>query len=235
MFDIYCASFEKCLLGTNALLNPLGNCEEMLSTYITAYNSAGQYTHVLEPQPCFAGYFTEQLIEDKLRKDLEGREQLKQLLCKFYDGYKHFDKVPMSLFSIEGTEYLAKTGIMADLPPQYALPFSVDERKMLFKQLRNDIANDTFFVRAINSAKFIISPIATVQLYGTNILILVTTNHDGIISSSMIQEKSICEAFYDFFENLPESNLLYNKEDTIKIIDGLLEFLNMGVENNDRL
>jgi hypothetical protein len=85
--------------------------------------------------------------------------------------------------------------------------------------LRNDIADDTYFARAVNSSKFVISPLVTVQLYSTNVLMIVTANSHGMISSSFIEEKSICEAFFDFFESLPESNLLYSKEETIRIID----------------
>lgn len=225
IFDIYNDSFEKCLLQTKALLKQLGSCEEILAAYLAAYKEAGKYTHVVEPQPCLAKYYTDQLIEDKLRKDLENRELLKPLLFELYDSYEHFDKSPMSFFSIEGIEYMAKTGMMADLPPQYALPFSVNERIMLLDKLRIDIADDTYFVRAINSSKFAISPMATIELHGTNVLMLVTVNSDGMISSSYIAEKSICEAFFDFFESLPESNLLYSKEETIRIIDEVVNGL----------
>lgn len=222
ILNIYRAGFEKCLLQTSVLINQLGSCEEMLAAYLTANREAGQVTHVIEPQPCLAKYFTDQLIEDKLRKDLENRELIKPLVCQFYDNHKQYDIVPMSFFSIEGIEYFAKTGIIADLPPQYALPFSVSERKMLLLELRNDIADDTYFVRVINSSMFVISPLASVQLYSTNVLMIVAINSDGMISSSFIKEKSICEAFLDFFESLPQSNLLYSKKETIRIIDEVI-------------
>lgn len=225
IFDIYNSNFEKSLLQAGALVTQHSLCEEMLTTYINAMVDAGQFTHVIEPQPCFAKYYTTQLIEDKLRKDIENREFLKLLLTKLYGNYQNVDRVPMSLFSIEGIKQLARTGMLADLPPQYAVPFTVEERRMLLKQLKNDIVEDTYFVRAADSLKFAISPLASVQLYGSNAFMICTINSSGMMSTSFISEKSICESFFDFFESLYESDLLYSKEETIRILDEVIDGL----------
>lgn len=227
LYNIYYNNFDKCLCQSMPLLKQLGTCQEMLTTYLTAYTNAGTFTHNIEPQPCLARYYTEQLIENKLRKELENRELLKSLLCQLYDNFRHFERIPMSFFSIDGIEYMARTGMMADLPPQYALPFTVNERRELLEKLRKDIADDTYFVRAINTSKFTISPFSTVQLYGSNVLVIVSINSEGMASSSFIEEKSICESFFDFLESLQESDLLFSKEETLRIIDEIVNRLSI--------
>ncbi|HZK86242.1 MAG TPA: helix-turn-helix transcriptional regulator [Desulfosporosinus sp.] len=217
----YRAEFDKVILQTRPFINQLSDCGEMLSTYLNVYKDAGRFTHTIEPQPCLAKYYTHQMVNEKLRQDVEQRDMLCKLLYHLFDGYKDFPSIPMSLFSIEGLEYFVNTGIMADLPERFALPFTVEERKHLLQSLRDEIEKDSYLVRAIDNSKFSISSVATIQLYGINRLIFITADDHGIISC-LIDEKSICEAYYDFFESLPNCDLVYSKEETLKIIDDFI-------------
>jgi len=196
----------------------------MLQAYLESCKNLGVTSHVIEPQPCFAWYYTEDLIKSHLRLDLENREMILALLYSFYGKYRDFNKRPVSIFSVEGMTDFITTGILSDLPPQFAIPFTLKERIMLLTKLKNDIANNEYQVYASNSSKFII-PLCTIQLYNTNGLDFFATDNNGIISSAYIEEKSIAEAFYDFFESLPCSDLVYDKEETLKIIDGFIEQL----------
>lgn len=217
----YRTEFKKVVSLTKPFINQLSYCGEMLSTYLNSYKDAGQFTHTIEPQPCLSKYYTHQMVDEKLRQDVEDRDELRKLLYQLFDLYKNFDSIPVSLFSIEGLESMVNTGMMADLPPRFALPFTVEERKYLLQSLRDEIEKDIYLVRAIDSSKFIIPSVATIQLYGINGLIFITSDDNGIISC-LIDEKSICEAYYDFFESLPDSDLVYSKEETLKIIDGFI-------------
>ncbi|KUO75300.1 MAG: hypothetical protein APF81_17595 [Desulfosporosinus sp. BRH_c37] len=217
----YRTEFEKVVLQMNPFIKKLSDCGEMLSTYLSAYKDAGQFTHTIEPQPCFAKYYTHQMVDEKLRQGIEHRDELLKSLYQLFDVYKDYRSIPMSLFSIEGLEYLVTTGLMADLPPRFALPFTVKERKYLLQSLRDEIEKDIYLVRAIDCSKFSISSVATIQLYGINGLIFITADDNGIISC-FIDEKNICEAFHDFFESLHDSDLVYSKEKTLRIIDGFI-------------
>lgn len=219
--EMYRIKFEKIVLQTKLFINQPSDCGEMLSTYLSACKDAGQFTHTIEPQPCFARYYTHEMVDAKLRSNVEQRDLLRQSLYQLFDVYKSSSSIPMSLFSIEGLEYLVSTGRMADLPPRFALPFTIEERKYLLQSLRDDIEKDNYIVRAIDISKFSISSVATIQLYGTSGLIFMTSDDNGIISC-FIDEKSICESFHDFFESLPTSDLVYSKEKTLRIIDGFI-------------
>lgn len=216
--NTYKENFKIAITKSKPLITQHFSCDDMLLAYLASSKNSGVASHIIEPQPCFAWYYTEALINSHLRPELENRELILDLLYDLYGKYRAFKSRPMSIFSIEGLSYFAKTGILADLPTQFAIPFTIEERIILLTKLRNDIANSDYLVFASNSSKFII-PSSTIQLYTTKGLDFFVANNNGVISSSYIEEQSITEAFYDFFESLPSSGLIYNKEETIKIID----------------
>ena len=224
--NVYNENFQRAVLLSKPFLAQHLSCDDMLTTYLETYKNSGEITHVLEPQPCFAWYYTDELIRKKLRFDLENREMILALLYQLYGSYKKIEHRPISIFSIGGMEQFVSTGVMADLPRQFAVPFTQEERLILLKALRNDIANGEYSVFATNSSNFMI-PSSTIQLHGACALEFFTANNNGTIFSSSIEEKSIAEAFYDFFESLPESDLIYGKEETLKIIDDFIDILYM--------
>lgn len=64
----------------------------------------------------------------------------------------------------------------------------------------------------------------TIQVHDNNVVIFVATNPNGLVSC-FIEEKSICNAFLDFLESLPASDLVYNKDETINILKSFLNKL----------
>lgn len=222
--NIYKEKFEIAVAKSKPLTAQHFNCNDILLAYLESYKNLGEISHIFEPQPCFAWYYTDELIRRHLRQELENREMILELLYNLYGAYKNMKSRPMSIFSIEGLSYFAATGILADLPTKFAIPFTVDERIMLLKKLKDDIINNNYQALVTDPVKFTI-PTISIQLYKTNGLDFFSTNNKGAISSSFIDEKSIAEAFYDFFESLPDSDLVYSKEETIKVIDGFIEKL----------
>jgi transcriptional regulator with XRE-family HTH domain len=225
--SIYKEKFKIALAQAVLLIDQHFSCEDLISAYMETCKGSDEISHVIEPQPCFAWYYTNDLINTHLREGIENRETCLELLYNFYRRCQSYINRPMSIFSVEGLSYFVSTGIISDFPIQYALPFTKEERIMLLTKLRNDIINDVYKVYATNSLKFLI-PLSAIQLYNTKGLEFFVINNNGIMSSSFIEEKSICEAFYDFCENLPDSGLVYNKEETIKIIDDFIEYLSVN-------
>lgn len=225
IISIYKENLKIAIAKSKPLTTQHFNCDGMLLSYLESYKNLGDVSHVFEPQPCFAFYYTDELIRTHLKQELENRELILELLFNLFNTYWNIKSRPMSIFSIEGLNYFATTGILADLPTKFAIPFTLEERVMLLKKLRDDIINNNYQVFAANPVNFITPPIS-IQLYKTNGLDFFATNNNGAISSSCIEEKSITEAFYDFFDSLPGSDLVYSKEETIKIIDTLIEQCN---------
>jgi transcriptional regulator with XRE-family HTH domain len=220
--NLYKNKFDAALHKSAPLIAHLNTCEDILQSYLQSFKNTNTISHVLEPQPCFSWYYSDELINLHLIPDLENRDTLLKLITELYREYRNYSHRPISIFSVEGLRAFATTGILADLPTQFATPFTLEERIMLLESLRKDISLGIYQVYAANASKFVI-PFATIQLYKNEGLDFFTTNNNGIMSSANISEKSIAEAFYEFFESLPDSELIHTKEETINIIDSCIE------------
>ncbi len=228
---LYKEIFIKCLAQTSNLIYQLLDCSNLISSYINANIVFGEVINVIEPQPCFAKYYTHQIIDEHLRQEIPNRDDVKQMIYKYYDSYNNYASNLKCFFSMEGLKYFINTGITIDLPPQFASPFSMAERIYLLKSLRNDILNKDILFRVADPSKLQISSSCTIQTYKDNGIFFCAINTNGIISCK-ITEQSICDSFNDFFDNLNNSNLIYNKEDTIKIIDEFIEQLEINNKPN---
>lgn len=220
MIRLYHEEFNKALAQTAPLNFQIHECTDMISTYLSVFESAGQPLHVIEPQPCLGKYYTHKNVEDHLRKEVPNREQAKQSINQFYDNYKAYT-LASYYFTLEGLQYLVHTGIMADLPTRFATPFSSREIRTLLTSLRKDIAEDIVVSRIINPGKLRISPITSLQIFENDGLLLIAANDKNIVSC-FIKEQSINDAFLDFFESLSTSDLLYSKEETLEMLDEVI-------------
>lgn len=220
MIRFYHEEFDKALAQTAPLVSQIQECTDMISTYLSVFEIAGQPLHVMEPQPCLGKYYTHKHVEDHLRKEVPNREQAKKSINQFYDNYKAYT-LPSYYFTLEGLQYMVNTGIIAGLPTHFATPFSSKETKVLLSSLRKEIAEDIVVSRIINPGKLRISPITSLQIFEKDGLLLVTANDKNIISC-FIKEQSINEAFLDFFESLSTSDLLYSKEETLDVLDEMI-------------
>lgn len=222
--NVYSSEFQICFEQSFPFVHKLAECWDMVSTYIEALQNCGQVTHVIEPQPCFAKYYYHKLVDTHLRMDVYNREEVKEGLYNYYDSLHKFNSPMKTFFSTEGLAFMVETGIIADLPPRFALPFTVKERIYLLKSLRADIKTNDFIARVIDTTKLPVSSIASIQIYDNNSIAFIAADSDRCVSC-FINEQSICDALRDFFEYLPESNLVYNKDKTLEVIDGFIHKL----------
>lgn len=56
------------------------------------------------------------------------------------------------------------------------------------------------------------------ELHGTQLLQITRIEDINTIDFMKIEESSICEAFYQFFQSLPNSDYIYSPEETKRII-----------------
>jgi len=223
MIATYSKHFQKCLSQTTQFIKYHATLMDILTAYDKSHENSEQITSVIEPQPCFAKYYTHKMIEEHLRQEIPCRELIKEYLYSFYDTTDYYKGV-VSYSCAEGIDFFVQTGILADLPPQYATPFTIEERKLFLTSLRNDIANDLCFSRITNPVKFKIPSFAMVEQHANNGLIFIAHyNNDSV--SSFINEQSISDAFFDFFESLQETDLVYSKDETIHILDKYIKQL----------
>jgi hypothetical protein len=224
ILNLYKDIFLKSLEQTSGLIYNFSDCSNYISTYLKAYQDFGEVISVIEPQPCLAKYYTHQMVDKHLRPEVQNWNIIKQKIYDYYDNCKTIFPSIKCFFSIDGLDYFVNTGVMKDLPSQFAYPFTVSERRYLLNLLISDIQNNDILYRIINPFKLQISSFTSIQSYKNKGMVFTATDENIIISCN-INEQSICDAFDDFINSLPESELVYNKEDTIKVLENAIKQL----------
>ncbi len=178
----------------------------------------GGRRYTLEAQPCFAKFFTLEIIEAHLRQEVPNRAALKQELYTLYASFRDVTQRSVSFSTIEGLRLFAQTGICVNLPPQYAKPFSPAVRKELLLQLKEDLlCNEKMYFKILNREKFRFNLQYEVQAsYQDGVLFLKAT--DDQVNMCYLQTPVFCECFYDFMEYLYQSDLVYSKSETLEIL-----------------
>ena len=222
IINIYKRSFEVALGNSTSLIRQHFNCDDLIMAYVESLEKCNRPAYIVEPQPCFAFYYTDEIIDAHLRQGIENREILLEKLLHFYAQYKNCTQRPSSLFSIEGLSYFAATGRLADLPIEYAIPFTIEERIMMMSRLREDILSSEYKAYVVDSTKLLI-PICSIQVYPMDGIEIYRADNNGIMSSAFVKETSIADAFADFFESLSKSHLVFDNEESVKVIDNLIE------------
>ncbi|MEG2512107.1 MAG: helix-turn-helix transcriptional regulator [Acetivibrio sp.] len=222
VLHVYKEHFETCFSHSFQLVELLTEPWEMIQ--ISSIENMNFYsaTHVIESQPCFAGYYTHAMIDKHLRLGIPEREHFREQLFVFWDHFKTLRI--QSFFTIQGIQTLVDHGRVNNLPAIFATPFSIKERIYLLTSLCREIQEDLYFARILDTRTLSISQITTIQICSNQSILFMATTQQGIVNCS-ITESSICNAFYDFFENLSESKLLYSKEDTLQILKDFIEKL----------
>jgi len=220
MIDYYANFFNEMVAQTHPLLKLVDNFADILSYHLTIDRKEIIGTSCLiESQPCIGHYVTEQLVERKLRRELDNRDQVKALALKHFEYLRKTPIADISLFSVAGMDYMFETGYASNIPTSMMIPLTHDEIRSLISQYLDDVKSGRFASFAIDPAKFTIPLFTTVfldKLTGVHFL----TYRDADLRAIHINEPSIVEAFEDFCTYFEKSDLVYSQEETIRILEG---------------
>ncbi len=172
-------------------------------------------------QPCFARYYTPELVSKYLRvpPDVPYEALVESLMGRYATlqrggGYT-------TLFTEEGVKRFADTGELTEVPPQYAPPISVDDRIRILSWFRRDVADGTYRGLIARPSRLRLSDCMYVMVY-RNVLWIDTLNgfaYGPYSVSIRVKESGLVGAFCDFVNALPDSGLVYSREETLRILD----------------
>lgn len=174
--------------------------------------------HTLEWQPCLATFLTEEMVEKYVIPDLPGREEIIRLGCARIRQLAGMEE-HSCIFSRSGMEEFAQTGVISDIPSQYAYPLDIEDRIRILTTMYNVCQEDREFLRLINPVTFRLSRYFYAALRGSDVLDFcgIDTIHSEF-NYIRITEPSFLDAFRDFYCYLPESGLICSKEETLNAV-----------------
>lgn len=179
----------------------------------------------LENQPCFQYYLTEQIIKKYAVPTSKEQAELVEKYTKYiHDMIQEPDL--FSAFGQEGLDYFVETGYIAVWPPSLGKPLDVPDRIELLERMLHDIKNDVFHCRLVDASKFTIPrPTVTIAIRRKTLFVQVLDYKGGNVKNICLSEKNIVDAFSDFLANLPDTNLIHSKKETVRAFETALERL----------
>ena len=186
---------------------------KVLSAYSKNLNPDNR-SFVIEAQPCLLIHITEEMFHRRAHRTFMDMEATLTALMNYIAIVNKLKGA--TYFPREGLESFVASGRLEILPEAYMEVFSIRERIELLESFTNNktVGHKT---QMVVSSKLPISARVNIGLYENSVLRLYSTGHDTFHSCS-IEERSIIESFTDFFESLPDSDMVYSEEETMSVI-----------------
>ncbi|MDO9493968.1 hypothetical protein [Acetobacterium sp.] len=218
LYQVYDGCFSELLESSNPFIQESRDLFE-----IYALEEALPMKHVVEPIPCFARYYTNEMIEKQLNREFPYFEALLAAVIPFYDKFRADNKWMVDVFSLKYLRQFMADGYIY-LPEEMVHPFPAEERLHLIKRLHADLVGNERKCFAINEDRlFMSSAVEFSNEDPTLRLILHYQRGDETIFKHLaINEANIIHAFDDFFDSLPASDYVLSKAETIAGIEAII-------------
>lgn len=207
------------------LTDKKSDVNNLVSTLVA--NQGEITTHYcIEYEPCFSMHFTREMINAVVPEDLPMREELIKILYLREEQLKKIKK-SIQIFNLNCLMEFAKTGVIQEFPKGYSRPCNKEERLYILESLKAFANSKNHIIRAINSSNLFISDCLSLIIQDEAYVQFTIWNdvkmNLGFLS---LTEPSICRYFYNFINDLVDSNYLLSKDITIKYIQEAINYLN---------
>ncbi len=224
MLSHYQYFFKQAAEECSPLIQMQQDIFKILQTYSNSVEKNSYYTFMR--QPCLGKFYTMQMIEEKIKKELPFREQLVGESKKRFSELAQVTGDYYTFFTREGLRDFLKSGVICDIPQQVIHKLSMEERLILARSLRSAVADDSITGRIINDEQLVLPRYLSFCVNAKNRLDIFTlqrSENDKQFYNIHIDEPFLGRKFMDFVLFLPKSEYVLSKEETLNIIDKLLE------------
>lgn len=224
LHDFFNNLFEAALQNSNPFTVSCSTPEDALC-HLIEMDMENRPFYSLEYQPCFASYLNEKLIQTYAKPDIMHYAEIIEMVNHRVMQLKKLD-FHVSIFSKSGLINFAETGFIDDFPREYINSFSVRDRIALLEKLYEDISSDTHAHRLVNPLIFPISRNFVCHLHqDIGLDFNFYELNGGLYCYIHIIERTLLEAFFDFFQYMTTSSLVCSREDTLSAIRQCIEEL----------
>lgn len=184
----------------------------------------GRTFTLIESIPCISTVMRKELVDWIVRSDIPGREQIVEIACDFYHQMQTGDKHPVSFFQMDKLERFMEEGLIPVVPLSLIKPLKAESRLEMLKGFRKVMdRQDKTLYYALNPNKVCLSMDAEiVWSQEKGVMIRVFEDSPAIQKTVLIQEPSCVQAFSDFFEYLPQSDIVLDQDEMKNQMDQLI-------------
>jgi transcriptional regulator with XRE-family HTH domain len=212
-----------------ALITRIESLTESIAFYKDLSNAEG--VSGFGSHPCISIYYDREATKTHLPPDLPNREQMIDMLLIIYEGFQKLTESGhiSSYFTYEGFDLFCRKGIIETITERFFRAYTPPERAEVIRKMLTDTENDKMIYRVVNTSNMKIPACFYADIFnGSHMnLIIGTPDSDGEISTLKIAESSIVEAFHDFLVNAVNTEFVYSKSDTLKVLREALKTLEL--------
>lgn len=218
----YIHTFRKNCSLAAPLFQKISNLQGSMSIYKTDSIPSKSDIHYFHYQPCYVDLVGEQGIMERIKNFLPEFYEIGKQLVQSIIFKSNFPN--LCFFSEQGVKEFCRTGKYYGQIGTFFPPLTVEER---IKALKYFQSAPTFHNnRMIKESCSISFPKHLYfELLGTTSLQIIRIENLEIMDFITIEESSICEAFYHFFQTLQSSKYVYSAEETYSFISQCIDKL----------
>lgn len=215
---------EGMLQKYKKLLNISVNVPNIVETLVKNQNDCT--THLcIEYEPCFSMHFTEEMIDAVIPEEVFMREQLVEVLNIRLTQLKNIN-TSIQIFNKNSLMEFAKTGIVQEFPKGYSRPCTKEERLFILKSLLKYANSNNHNIQAINPVNLNISDCLSLIVQNDSSLQFTIWNDTKLqLKYFATTQYSICRHFYNFVNDIVNTDYLYSKEATASFIEQAIQYV----------
>lgn len=221
LLEAYRERFERAVQLCRPLLYRPSSAEQMLAASTAFYSSGEPYqTFALEPQPCLGPFLTEEMLERSVNREMPGTDELANALFHHYASISACMTGMTSICWERGLALFIDEGRFCPFPPSYARPFSPRDRLTVLQSLYQGVQEGRIEVYFVNEALFPFTEGFSLHCQGARRFAF--EMHDDstqMYANIIFEEQSLCGAFYDFIQSMPDGEWVYGREESLLILE----------------
>lgn len=181
--------------------------------------------YFIEYQPCFALAADQKLMESVLQpKATERTNVLSGGVLRRAEIVRNSARL-IQYFTQEGFEEFVETGVLAEYPKEYVRPLTVEERIQAIDCLLEFFDRDNIEFGMIRNECMHVKKTINVFLSSVCGLNLILNDEKQGLRHMLVDEPSICHAFYIFISRMAEKRDVLSKNETRTVLMEKRDFL----------
>ena len=200
------------------------NPMDMMRDY-SAVN-AGVACQPIMNHPCTGQYITEEIIKSAMYENLPGYDTIYKMAVQYFDGLAKSAPKNTSFFTETGVKDFLKTGVISDVPSGVSRPLQPAYRREIIGRLIEDIRNDHVSAWLIDETMLSIPPNLTIGTSEYPVAVFFSkqiAEQNTPYFSTIVTERFIAQALYDFMINLTSSQFVRSREETLACLQRCLD------------
>ena len=233
-YGIYQQKCQDLMRSAKALLERICDPNLLLECYAKRLagdmqlSGRGPDSLGIESQPCISIYLDKLTIRKYATSLISENYSIINRFSQYVAGIRARMQGQTSIFTKDGINSFANTGIIQSIPSNCVKPLDISDRIRLLRYMLNDTISNQINYRLMDSAQlsFPFGLSITCGCFSNSPIVFSDFQSDPDATAVIqIDEPSISGAFVDFFNYLPNSNFILSKDETVQAIEEALVIL----------